>query len=494
LNVEKFNWSPDGRRIAYSASIGQEAFIPYMYTEIYVAEVESGLTRQITSDPGANTAPLWSPDGRWIAFHSQHGVVRWLHTMRIGLYDVQNDSVSFPAFDDIGRLSGFDVPSAQWSSDSASLVIQLPFQLSFQLFKLSIPGGSLTRFTTDGLTSFSAPHIVASTESIAYLTESFTEAPGIAVSDTDRYESHRIVDPNAASPWHSIDVRQLAWPSHDGQWTIHGWLLTPARRASGRPLPLVVYAEGGPAMVSPSFHAGGSQYPVQAWLANGVAILIPNSRGRAGFGTGFESAWETERDCGEGPLSDVLAGVDAAVTQGIVDPDRVALAGHSWGGYLAAYALTHTNRFRAILIHEAVSLNLMDGAFDVSANPELRRFDRQLGEDDGSPYEEREAQRLRDLSPTYQAERATTPSLLEFGADGGAIKGGNSLYQGLTLFGHAPTEFIRYPRTGHVTEEPALRYDSGRRDLEWFAYWVLGKPTQRMLDKYGSPKISEWKQ
>src|ERR1700721_935150 len=101
------------------------------------------------------------------------------------------------------------------------------------------------------------------------------------------------------------------------------------------------------------------------------------------------------------------------VKAGVVDSDRVALAGHSWGGYLAAYALTHTDRFRTILIHEAVSLDLVRDGFASSGSAWARMLEQQFA--GGVPFERGEKERLEDLSPIYQAGRATTPSLLEFG-------------------------------------------------------------------------------
>ena len=164
------------------------------------------------------------------------------------------------------------------------------------------------------------------------------------------------------------------------------------------------------------------------------------------------------------------------VKAGVTDSARVALAGHSWGGYLAAYALTHTDRFKAVLIHEAVKLDpARDVLFGIGSTT-TREVNRQFGL--GSPFTAGERERLENLSPIYQAAHAATPSLLEFGAES-AMQDATILFQSLKHFDRAPTELISYPRAGHITEEPALRYDAARRELEWFAYWVLGKPTQR---------------
>jgi dipeptidyl aminopeptidase/acylaminoacyl peptidase len=361
--------------------------------------------------------------------------------------------------------------------------------LSQQLFSLSIPDGKLTRFTRGDDVGFFGAHFVAAGASIVFIEETFTESRNIYMSTVSRFDPVRLTDSNPKLALPRVQVQAVSWPSIDKRWTIHGWLLAPEGDGRHSRLPLLVYAEGGPNMVETEFRAGGWTYPLHSFLANGVAVLIPNSRGRAGYGTAFEAAWGTERDCGKGPLADDLAGVQSLVDAGIVDPARVALAGYSWGGYLAAYALTHTNRFAAIIINEGGSLNMLNGGFSVAANADMMEFSHQLGE--GNPFDKNDELRLRDLSPIFQVANATTPSLLEYGADS-ELRDAIPLFQGLKFFNKAPAELINYPHSGHVFGQPALRYDAAARDLEWFAYWVLGKPTQRMLKRYGQPPISEW--
>ena len=375
-----------------------------------------------------------------------------------------------------------------WAADSRSIWIDTPFHMSYQIFRVSIPDGVLTRYTTDDDRNFGLIQSGAAGRSVFFTRESFLESAEIYVSRTDSFKPHAVSSINTKLSWPDIEAQRLSWPSSDGKWSIAGWLLLPKGDAHRGPRPLLLYAEGGPGMIFP--HAGiGSGYPLQAFVASGMAVLIPNSRGRAGYGVDFETAWQNERDCAQGPMEDDLAGVDLLVRSGIADPERVALAGHSWGGYLAAYALTHTDRFKAVLLHEAVNLNLLANTFYRIGSADGRELSRQFGWE--IPFDADSKRDLEDISPVYQAGRATTPSLLEFGAQG-QIEYGTVFFQALQYFHKAPSELVSYPRTGHVTDEPELRYDAARRELEWFAYWVLGKPTERMFTRYGSPKISEW--
>jgi dipeptidyl aminopeptidase/acylaminoacyl peptidase len=495
INVEDFDWSPDGTRIVYAGSVGHLDNKPYMFNDLYVTSLSSAETRKIWSEPGRNCSPVWSPDGRWIAFQSQHGQVRWLGDARIGLYDTVSEQVTYPAFEALGQISGFGVRGIHWAPNSHEVLIHVPYRLSEQLFKLSIPDGMLSRFTTIDDANFYAADYSRDGRTITYISESFSRPPKIYRSPSKRYQPTALHDDDTNSlSAERIEARIVSWPSTDGKWTVHGWLLLPKHRErDAGPMPLLVYAAGGPDMVSPEFRSGGRQYPVHAFLAAGVAVFIPNTRGRAGYGADFQRAWEIEHDCGTGPLSDLLAGVDMLVAERIVDPERMALAGHSWGGYLAAYALMHTARFKTVLVHEAASLDAMAGALAIVGDPVGRQFAHQLGTfDDPGPYDQAEAARLRSMSPIYQVQNATTPSLLEFGGAGSLIQEAVPLYQGLKFFNRAPTELVSYPRSRHVTLEPRLQLDAAQRDLEWIGYWVLGKPTQRMLDRYGPPQISEW--
>jgi dipeptidyl aminopeptidase/acylaminoacyl peptidase len=491
INVDSFDWAPDGRSIALSGSEGQENRVWGLKTAIYLLQVATGEIRALVPSIGTNFNPRWSPDGRWIAFQTKKGQPRLLDLGRLGLYELRSGAVTYPAYEELGRISGNMIGtganSVEWAVDSRSVFVDVPHDVSQRIFTISIPDGTLKQFTNDNERELRLVQSDARKDAIFFTRESFLEPPELYVSPSNRFDPRQVTAVGENPILKGTTARKLSWPSRDGKWTIHGWLLLPSAEVAANPLPLLVDAVGGPVMVSPNTYV--PTFPLQAFLSGGVAVLIPNSRGRGGYSTDFEYAWESERDCGQGPMEDDLAGVEMLVKEGIADPDRVALAGHSWGGYLAAYALTHTDRFKAVLIHEAVQLDPERSSLFGIGNPQARAINRQFGL--GSLFEAGEKERLDDLSPVLQAGRATTPSLLEFGAES-LIQDGTALFQSLKYFDRAPTELISYPNSGHSIEGPALKYDSARRELEWFAYWVLGKPTQRMLDRYGPPHISQW--
>jgi dipeptidyl aminopeptidase/acylaminoacyl peptidase len=129
----------------------------------------------------------------------------------------------------------------------------------------------------------------------------------------------------------------VRYKSFDGR-EIEGLLLKPASWTAGRRLPLVVLVHGGP--------TGRWQDRFESWgqllAARGFAVFYPNPRGSIGYGHAFVAA--NRGDWGGGDFKDILAGIDFLVRRGLADPDRLGIGGWSYGGYMAAWAITQTRR------------------------------------------------------------------------------------------------------------------------------------------------------
>jgi dipeptidyl aminopeptidase/acylaminoacyl peptidase len=195
------------------------------------------------------------------------------------------------------------------------------------------------------------------------------------------------------------------------------------------------------------------------WPAEaGYAVLMPNPRGSAGRGQAFARA--NLGDMGGGDLQDILAGVDALEAAGVVDGARVGIMGGSYGGFMAAWAITQTDRFRASVAMAAVTNWL---SFHHTTN--IGRFDELFLDADpyapGSDY--------FDRSPVVHARRVTTPTLVMHGERDLCVpvSQGQELYQALADAG-VPTELVLYPREGHGWREREHQLDGFRRIREWF--------------------------
>jgi dipeptidyl aminopeptidase/acylaminoacyl peptidase len=295
---------------------------------------------------------------------------------------------------------------------------------------------------------------------VAAAHSSWNEPPELRVLDVSRPDAWRTVsqlNPKLAE----IDrpsCERVTWSASDGL-EIEGLLIRPV--AAEDPLPLIVNVHGGPT------GAYGWQFPGPGltWPAEGgYALLLPNPRGSAGRGQEFARA--NLGDMGGGDLQDILAGIDSLVDSGLVDTDRVGVMGGSYGGFMAAWAITQTDRFAASIPMAAVTDWL---SFHNTTN--IGRFDQLFL--DGDPYEPDSDYLPR--SPIMHARHVRTPTLVMHGELDLCVpvSQGQELYQALADAG-VTTELVIYPREGHGWREREHVLDGNRRQREWFDRHLSG--------------------
>lgn len=263
---------------------------------------------------------------------------------------------------------------------------------------------------------------------------------------------------------------RYTWRSRRGELNVEGLLLLPPDRRSDQPLPLVIWVHGGPSnahtsVFAPALHAGEALVLTQ----RGCAVLLPNPRGSTGRGVPFTSA--NLGDLGGGDLEDLLGAIDALAESGLVDPQRVGIAGASYGGYLAAWAAVRTDAFAA-----AVPISSITDWVSHRHTSGLARFDDIfLGadpQDSGGAYLSR--------SPIMYARNTTTPTLLIHGDSDTAcpVGQGRELFQALAETG-CTVELVVYPDEGHEIRRPAHVLDACSRVVDWFATHLrLGPPRE----------------
>jgi dipeptidyl aminopeptidase/acylaminoacyl peptidase len=248
-------------------------------------------------------------------------------------------------------------------------------------------------------------------------------------------------------------VEAVRW--NNGAASAEGILVSPAA-AQGR-TPLVVWLHGGPA-----YHWGlGAQVSSWAQLlaARGYRVLLPNFRGSTGYG----QAWLTAnvRDWGEGPMSDVMSGVDALIARGLADPQRLYLGGGSYGGYLAYWMLGHTTRFRAAYLRAGISDPL--SAYPLTDEPSF--FTGYMG---ATAFDDPEV--YRRLAPLASAAAVKTPLLIVHGEQDARVPLFQShlFHEALRQRGVA-TQLVVYPREGHSILEYDHQLDHMNRMLDWYS-------------------------
>jgi dipeptidyl aminopeptidase/acylaminoacyl peptidase len=304
-----------------------------------------------------------------------------------------------------------------------------------------------------------------------------TAGPHIAALTGTRYEPANVHVGPSTGPLRKItDTRPelggitfgtqqpLAYRAADGL-DLDGLLVLPVGKAtSDGPFPLITIAHGGPY----DRYADRCQlfwFPSAQWLAAAdYAVFLPNPRG--GQGHGHEFAANVAGRVGQEEWTDILTGIDLLVAEGIADPERLGIAGSSHGGFMAAWAVGQTDRFRAAL----VSAGVVDWGM-LAATGENGQFEAALGGSTGwsgigpHPHDA--------VSPISFASRIRTPVLILHGAQDTNVPLGQAVYlhRALRHFG-VEHEFVIYPREGHSFRERDHQLDVLHRTRAWFDRWL----------------------
>jgi dipeptidyl aminopeptidase/acylaminoacyl peptidase len=257
-------------------------------------------------------------------------------------------------------------------------------------------------------------------------------------------------------------AEHVSWMSDDGV-EIEGLLTYPTGYQPGMRYPLVVEVHGGPSWqwedrVMLDWHDWA-----QMLASRGYAVLMPNPRGSTAYGPELQRLLQD--DVGGGESRDLVAGAIAMVDREIADPDRLGIAGWSWGGYLTAWTITQTSIFRAAVMGAGLANMVSDhGQGDIpSAN--LLYYP-------GQPYHHMEA--YWKSSPIRYVASVRTPTLILHGEEDARVHPaqGMEFFRALKTLG-VPVRFVRYPREKHRIEERAHQIDLMHRIIDWFDRYLM---------------------
>lgn len=253
----------------------------------------------------------------------------------------------------------------------------------------------------------------------------------------------------------------VRWTGTDGLG-IQGILVKPAGYKAGQRVPLVVIPHGGPT----SLYANGfsnSRDWGQHLAARGMAVLLPNFRGSTGWGIEFAEA--NVGDLGGNDFQDVMRGVDAMIARGLADPKRVGIGGWSYGGFMTAWSITQTDRFKAAVMGAGISNWL-----SFHGNSHLNTWD--AIHYSASPYERDGV--FQKFSPINHVTNAKTPTLILHGESDRDVPLEQSyqFYRGLKDHG-VETQLVIYPREEHTISETKHVHDLLRRVVGWFEWHLM---------------------
>ena len=459
-------WSPDGRQLAYQAS--PSTLLRETRTDAYVVTIADKRNEKISGTSDVASTPAFSPDGRAIAFtilpQEHKPRADSISDVEIGnnhllLYDVAARTTK----DTYDAKSDVSAGTPQWTPDGARILYWTGERAYNALYSYDVATGKLSRVADKLLgrgLSFSRDG-----KTVAFAMDRSDSPADVYVSDPTLASPRKLTDVNPQIRDLAIgETEVVTWKSKDGT-SVEGILVKPVGYQAGRRYPLLVEAHGGPTGASSAGFKASWGSPGQVWAGQGWAVLYPNPRGSTGYGEKFTRA--NIMDWGGGDYRDIMSGVDEMVRRGLADSTKLAFEGWSYGGYMTAWVVSQTSRFKAARMGAGLSdLQSMYGTTDIpgyigtffSGVPTAKTLDF-----------------YRARSAITFVDNVTTPLLILHGGSDERVPIGQSMeyYRGLKDRGKT-VQLVFYPREGHGLGEYYHQLDKMQREYEWISRYTLG--------------------
>jgi dipeptidyl aminopeptidase/acylaminoacyl peptidase len=442
-DIREAEWAPQGDRLIVSATDHPES--DDNTERVFSVDAASGNLMLLYAPKGPFGGIRVSRDGKQIAYVGS----------RVDgpePCDIYVRSLSAPADQPSRNLSAKSVDRGMngidWRPDNSLMSVA---ENGFHSVLYSVaPDG--TAKANDGIGPNPRGFAISSSGTIAFVGGTSTAPPEVYLANAAG-QAERATSLNAS--WSKLALAKpefFHYRSFDAL-EIEGSLLKPLDYDGHSRLPLVVLVHGGP--------TGAWSDSIDDWgqllAANGFAAAYFNIRGSTGYGEKFVEM--NRADWGGADFKDVMAGVDYLIKQGIADPDRLGIGGWSYGGYMAEWAITQTNRFKAA-ISGAGMVDLI-AEFETENGPS---YDKWFW---GLPYDRQEV--MLKHSPYLYLKNAHTPILILQGINDTTDPLGQStgLYRGLKFYG-APAVLVEYPRKNHGFHEEKHLLDRLNRIVPWY--------------------------
>jgi dipeptidyl aminopeptidase/acylaminoacyl peptidase len=452
-------WSPDGKYLAFSSNRSTPDADRNYDSNIWVVAADNtdkgAHLTQVTTNPGSDDSPVWSPDGKWIAYVTQL-------EPKLLVYATAHIAVSPAAGGEAKVLTlNFDRMSSQprFSPDGKFIYFIADDDGTQNLCQVAVGGGGITRpisgrLMVYGYSVAKSGDVAAQVTTIDRPSEIFTLPGGkltrITHANDDLMSQLKLTAPE-----------YVKFKSKDGT-TVAGYLYKPLDYVPGKKYPAILRPHGGPVW---SYYAEFTHL-AQLFAANGYVVLYPNPRGSTGYGQAYAKA--IDADWGNKDFQDDMAMVDYAIAQGMVDPDKLGVGGWSYGGISTDFIIAQTTRFKAAISGAGSALFASMYGHDEYT----RDYDYELG------YPWRDKAVWEKVSPFYKVTNITTPTLFMGGdIDSNVpILGGEQMYQALKTLGRE-TELVVYPGEYHEFKSPSHLKDRLERYLAWYAHYVKADGT-----------------
>jgi dipeptidyl aminopeptidase/acylaminoacyl peptidase len=469
-----FDFAPDSSEVVFARNT-DKVEATSTNNDLFIVSVSGGEAKRITgNNPGSDTTPRYSPDGKYIAYRSQARNGYESDRFRLMLYDRKAGTSK--------ELStGFDrwVGELVWAPDSQNVFIGAEDRGRELIGVASISGGVkplITNTSSNGVT------VSSDGKTLAFTRSSLTMPAEVFATKSDGSGVRQLTQTNAAL-MAQLDLNPAEEFEYEGAKTpvvrtaklgkvkatsdigpgkasmIHGFIVKPPQFDKSKKYPMVLLIHGGPQ--GAWLDSWGYRWNYQMWAARGYVTVLINPHGSTGYGQAFTE--QISGDWGGAAYEDLMKGVDHVIKLGYVDPNRIGAAGGSYGGYMVNWILGHTDRFKALVSHAGV-YNLTS----MYSTEELWFADWEFK---GTPWDNPEL--YTKWSPHLSAKKFKTPTLVVHGELDYRVPVG----EGLQLFSTlqrkgVPSKLLYFPDEGHWVLKPQNSELWYKTVLDWLDQWL----------------------
>ena len=449
--------APDGSEIAY-VSNHDSMVATSTNNDVFTVQPNGGGSRALTVSQANDNSPLYSPNGKYLAYLA----------MTVPGFEADRQQVML--VDRISRRAvsltpdwPLSVGALQWTPDSRALIGEVEERGEHVLYRIEVRGGRRTLLVGGGYNS--SLQVSPTDGRLVFLRQSHTHPAEVYVANADgqglRQLSH--VHDQAFAALDVPPLERFGFVGALGD-SVFGWIARPPAFDPARKYPLIYLIHGGPQGAWLDQWHGRWNYAMFA--ARGYVVAAVNFHGSTGYGQDFTNS--ISRHWGDYPYEDVMKGLDVVSALPYVDPNRLGAAGASYGGYMIYWLAGHTDRFRALIAHDGVFNPL-----SMSGSTEELWFP--IHEFGGSQLDDAGRATMERWSPANFISKWQTPMLVvhsqnDFRVD---VSEGFQAFTALQLRG-VPGKFLYFPDEDHFISKPRNRRIWWGTMLDWMDQWLKG--------------------
>jgi dipeptidyl aminopeptidase/acylaminoacyl peptidase len=451
---EPYAFSPDSTQLTYVAKLDPQP-ANSTNTDLFTVPVPGGDAKAITTNPGADEGPLYSPDGKYLAYRTQIRAGYESDQWKLAILNLQTGAMN-TLTDSLDRW----VESYTWSPDSKRIFFTIDDHGTSPLLMMASEGGAV-RTIAHGPTSISNVQFSPDNKAMIYLEQSGSKPNELykALSTGGSGIPLTRLNDNVLNSYQLTPLEKISVDQPDGT-KIESFVVKPPDFDAAKKYPVLIAIHGGP-----EGEWGESwtyRWNAQVFAAAGYVVVLPNPRGSNGYGQAFTDA--VNGDWGGKPYDDIMAVTDFASNLPYVDKDRMVAAGGSYGGYMIDWILGHTDRFKALVSHAGV----YDLASEAGTTEEMW-FPK--WEFQGLPWDNPDL--YNKWSPNMFVKNFKTPTLVVQGELDYRVPIG----QGQALFTalqelNVPSKLVLFPDEGHWVLKPQNSQFWYATVIDWLNHYI----------------------